>query len=57
MFILTLNVSLTVCCRPVRWRMSGMQNYNPEQIMLSAVTRRPSRDVNIMKEKLIFSGT
>uniref|UniRef100_A0A673Z6V8 Glycerophosphodiester phosphodiesterase domain containing 5 n=1 Tax=Salmo trutta TaxID=8032 RepID=A0A673Z6V8_SALTR len=33
----------------------GMQNYNPEQIMLSAVTRRPSRDVNIMKEKLIFS--
>uniref|UniRef100_A0A8C7RSP4 Glycerophosphodiester phosphodiesterase domain containing 5a n=1 Tax=Oncorhynchus mykiss TaxID=8022 RepID=A0A8C7RSP4_ONCMY len=38
-----------------KWRMSGMQNYNPEQIMLSAVTRRPSRDVNIMKEKLIFS--
>uniref|UniRef100_A0A674B9B7 Glycerophosphodiester phosphodiesterase domain containing 5 n=1 Tax=Salmo trutta TaxID=8032 RepID=A0A674B9B7_SALTR len=40
-----------------KWRMSGMQNYNPEQIMLSAVARRPSRDVNIMKEKLIFSGT
>ncbi|XP_069577260.1 glycerophosphodiester phosphodiesterase domain-containing protein 5 isoform X3 [Brachyistius frenatus] len=39
----------------IRWRMSGMQNYNPEQIMLSAVTRRCSRDVNIMKEKLIFS--
>ncbi|XP_024287445.1 glycerophosphodiester phosphodiesterase domain-containing protein 5 isoform X1 [Oncorhynchus tshawytscha] len=39
----------------IRWRMSGMQNYNPEQIMLSAVARRPSRDVNIMKEKLIFS--
>uniref|UniRef100_A0A3P8ZJJ0 GP-PDE domain-containing protein n=1 Tax=Esox lucius TaxID=8010 RepID=A0A3P8ZJJ0_ESOLU len=38
-----------------KWKMSGMQNYNPEQIMLSAVTRRPSRDVNIMKEKLIFS--
>ncbi|XP_041865176.1 glycerophosphodiester phosphodiesterase domain-containing protein 5 [Melanotaenia boesemani] len=37
-----------------KWRISGMQNYNPEQIMLSAV-RRPSRDVNIMKEKLIFS--
>lgn len=36
--------------------MSGMQNYNPEQIMLSAVVRRSSRDVNIMKEKLIFSG-
>ncbi|XP_056140588.1 glycerophosphodiester phosphodiesterase domain-containing protein 5 isoform X2 [Lampris incognitus] len=37
-----------------KWRVSGMQSYNPEQIMLSAV-RRPSRDVNIMKEKLIFS--
>lgn len=33
-----------------------MRSYNPEQIMLSAVVRRPSRDVNIMKEKLIFSG-
>ncbi|CAI5644382.1 glycerophosphodiester phosphodiesterase domain-containing protein 5 isoform X2 [Oreochromis niloticus] len=39
----------------IRWRMSGMQNYNPEHIMLSAVARRSSRDVNIMKEKLIFS--
>ncbi|XP_027014204.2 glycerophosphodiester phosphodiesterase domain-containing protein 5 isoform X1 [Tachysurus fulvidraco] len=39
----------------IRWRMSGMRSYNPEQIMLSAVVRRPSRDVNIMKEKLIFS--
>ncbi|XP_062391864.1 glycerophosphodiester phosphodiesterase domain-containing protein 5 [Sardina pilchardus] len=38
-----------------KWKMSGMQSYNPEQIMLSAVVRRPSRDVNIMKEKLIFS--
>ncbi|XP_017567411.2 glycerophosphodiester phosphodiesterase domain-containing protein 5 isoform X2 [Pygocentrus nattereri] len=38
-----------------KWRMSGMRSYNPEQIMLSAVVRRPSRDVNIMKEKLIFS--
>lgn len=38
-----------------KWRMSGMQSYNPEQIMLSAVARRPSRDVNIMKERLIFS--
>ncbi|KAF7663041.1 hypothetical protein LDENG_00219950 [Lucifuga dentata] len=38
-----------------KWRMSGIQNYNPEQIMLSAVVPRPSRDVNIMKEKLIFS--
>nr|XP_012777419.1 glycerophosphodiester phosphodiesterase domain-containing protein 5 isoform X2 [Maylandia zebra] len=39
----------------IRWRMSGMQNYNPEHIMLSGVARRSSRDVNIMKEKLIFS--
>uniref|UniRef100_A0A3Q4ASN4 GP-PDE domain-containing protein n=1 Tax=Mola mola TaxID=94237 RepID=A0A3Q4ASN4_MOLML len=39
-----------------KWRMSGMQNYNPEQIVLSAVAHRSSRDVNIMKEKLIFSG-
>nr|XP_033495995.1 glycerophosphodiester phosphodiesterase domain-containing protein 5 isoform X4 [Epinephelus lanceolatus] len=38
-----------------KWRMSGMQNCNPEQIMLSAVTCQSSRDVNIMKEKLIFS--
>ncbi|XP_067350795.1 glycerophosphodiester phosphodiesterase domain-containing protein 5 isoform X2 [Channa argus] len=40
----------------IRWRISGMQNCNPEQIMLSAVARRSSQDVNIMKEKLIFSG-
>lgn len=33
-----------------------MQNCNPEQIMLSAMTRQSSRDVNAMKEKLIFSG-
>ncbi|XP_062328607.1 glycerophosphodiester phosphodiesterase domain-containing protein 5 isoform X1 [Osmerus eperlanus] len=39
----------------IRWRMSGMRSYNPEQIMLSAAVRRASRDVNIMKEKLIFS--
>ncbi|XP_050958414.1 glycerophosphodiester phosphodiesterase domain-containing protein 5 isoform X1 [Labeo rohita] len=38
-----------------KWKMSGMRSYNPEQIMLSAVVRRPSRDVNLMKEKLIFS--
>uniref|UniRef100_A0A8C1VYX3 Glycerophosphodiester phosphodiesterase domain containing 5b n=1 Tax=Cyprinus carpio TaxID=7962 RepID=A0A8C1VYX3_CYPCA len=39
-----------------KWRMSGMRSYNPEQIMLSAAVRRSSRDVNNMKEKLIFSG-
>ncbi|XP_029026767.1 glycerophosphodiester phosphodiesterase domain-containing protein 5 isoform X2 [Betta splendens] len=38
-----------------RYRMSGMRSYNPEQIMLSAAVRRSSRDLNVMKEKLIFS--
>ncbi|XP_074497575.1 glycerophosphodiester phosphodiesterase domain-containing protein 5 isoform X3 [Sebastes fasciatus] len=41
----------------IRYRMSGMRSYNPEQIMLSAAAvRRSSRDLNVMKEKLIFSG-
>ncbi|XP_044057733.1 glycerophosphodiester phosphodiesterase domain-containing protein 5 isoform X1 [Siniperca chuatsi] len=39
----------------IRYRMSGMRSYNPEQIMLSAAVRRSSRDINVMKEKLIFS--
>ncbi|KAJ7990635.1 hypothetical protein DPEC_G00302440 [Dallia pectoralis] len=39
-----------------KWRMSGIRSYNPEQIMLSAAVGRSGRDVNIMKEKLIFSG-
>ncbi|KAM4627175.1 glycerophosphodiester phosphodiesterase domain-containing protein 5 isoform 1-T2 [Polymixia lowei] len=39
-----------------KFRTSGMRSYNPEQIMLSAAVRRSSRDINIMKEKLIFSG-
>ncbi|XP_050952758.1 glycerophosphodiester phosphodiesterase domain-containing protein 5-like [Labeo rohita] len=38
-----------------KWKISGMRSYNPEQIMLSNVVHRPSRDVNLMKEKLIFS--
>ncbi|XP_023700871.2 glycerophosphodiester phosphodiesterase domain-containing protein 5-like isoform X1 [Paramormyrops kingsleyae] len=38
-----------------RWRMSGMHRYNPEQIMLSAAVRRSSREVSLMKEKLIFA--
>uniref|UniRef100_A0A8C5AIS7 Glycerophosphodiester phosphodiesterase domain containing 5b n=1 Tax=Gadus morhua TaxID=8049 RepID=A0A8C5AIS7_GADMO len=38
-----------------KFRMSGMRSYNPEQIMLKAAGRRSSQDVNIMKEKLIFS--
>uniref|UniRef100_A0A8D3DZM4 Glycerophosphodiester phosphodiesterase domain containing 5b n=1 Tax=Scophthalmus maximus TaxID=52904 RepID=A0A8D3DZM4_SCOMX len=40
-----------------KYRMSGMRSYNPEQIMLSAAVRRSSRDMSVMKEKLIFSGT
>uniref|UniRef100_A0A8C6L0U3 Glycerophosphodiester phosphodiesterase domain containing 5 n=1 Tax=Nothobranchius furzeri TaxID=105023 RepID=A0A8C6L0U3_NOTFU len=39
-----------------KYRMSGMRSYNPEQIMLSATVRTSSRDMNVMKEKLIFSG-
>ncbi|XP_009185212.1 glycerophosphodiester phosphodiesterase domain-containing protein 5 isoform X3 [Macaca nemestrina] len=39
----------------IRWRLGGIRSYNPEQIMLSAAVRRTSRDVSIMKEKLIFS--
>lgn len=39
----------------IRYRLGSMRSYNPEQIMLSAAVRRSSRDVNIMKEKLIFS--
>ncbi|XP_029030221.1 glycerophosphodiester phosphodiesterase domain-containing protein 5 isoform X2 [Betta splendens] len=44
-----------LCLYCNRWRINGMHNCNPEQIMLSAVAQRSSRDVNIMKEKLIFS--
>ncbi|XP_035884696.1 glycerophosphodiester phosphodiesterase domain-containing protein 5 isoform X3 [Phyllostomus discolor] len=39
----------------IRWRLGGIRSYNPEQIMLSAAVHRSSRDVSIMKEKLIFS--
>ncbi|XP_051881650.1 glycerophosphodiester phosphodiesterase domain-containing protein 5-like isoform X1 [Pristis pectinata] len=38
-----------------KWRLGSMRTYNPEQIMLSAAVRRSSREVNIMKEKLIFA--
>lgn len=38
-----------------KWRLGGIRSYNPEQIMLSAAVHRSSRDVSIMKEKLIFS--
>ncbi|XP_051934433.1 glycerophosphodiester phosphodiesterase domain-containing protein 5 isoform X2 [Hippocampus zosterae] len=38
-----------------KYRTSGMRSYNPEQIMLNAAVRRSSRDLNVMKEKLIFS--
>ncbi|XP_043548415.1 glycerophosphodiester phosphodiesterase domain-containing protein 5 isoform X2 [Chiloscyllium plagiosum] len=43
--------------KELRWRLGSMRTYNPEQIMLSAAVRRSSKDVNIMKEKLIFAGT
>ncbi|XP_030601012.1 glycerophosphodiester phosphodiesterase domain-containing protein 5 isoform X4 [Archocentrus centrarchus] len=39
-----------------KYRTSGMRSYNPEQIMLNAAVRRSSGDINVMKEKLIFSG-
>ncbi|CAJ1064579.1 glycerophosphodiester phosphodiesterase domain-containing protein 5 isoform X2 [Xyrichtys novacula] len=52
--LVSLSVVIGIFCYQ-KWKMSGMQNYNPEQIMLSAVTRRTSREVNVMKEKLIFS--
>ncbi|XP_036976473.1 glycerophosphodiester phosphodiesterase domain-containing protein 5 isoform X3 [Acanthopagrus latus] len=52
--LLSLIIVIGIFCFQ-KWRMSGMQNYNPEQIMLSAVSHRTSRDVNIMKEKLILS--
>ncbi|KAM9812486.1 glycerophosphodiester phosphodiesterase domain-containing protein 5 isoform 2-T2 [Syngnathus typhle] len=38
-----------------KYRSSNMRSYNPEQIMLSAAVRKSSRDLNVMKEKLIFS--
>uniref|UniRef100_A0A452IHD2 GP-PDE domain-containing protein n=1 Tax=Gopherus agassizii TaxID=38772 RepID=A0A452IHD2_9SAUR len=38
-----------------KWRLGSIRTYNPEQIMLSAAVRKSSRDVKIMKEKLIFS--
>ncbi|XP_043548416.1 glycerophosphodiester phosphodiesterase domain-containing protein 5 isoform X3 [Chiloscyllium plagiosum] len=41
--------------KELRWRLGSMRTYNPEQIMLSAAVRRSSKDVNIMKEKLIFA--
>ncbi|XP_030294826.1 glycerophosphodiester phosphodiesterase domain-containing protein 5 isoform X2 [Sparus aurata] len=57
--LLSLIIVIGIFCfqnyHMIRWKMSGMQNYNPEQIMLSAVSHRTSRDVNIMKEKLILS--
>ncbi|XP_028320457.1 glycerophosphodiester phosphodiesterase domain-containing protein 5 isoform X2 [Gouania willdenowi] len=38
-----------------KYRTSGLRSYNPEQIMLNAAVRRSSRDINVMKEKLILS--
>ncbi|XP_076969664.1 glycerophosphodiester phosphodiesterase domain-containing protein 5 isoform X2 [Tamandua tetradactyla] len=49
-FILTVGIFVLQ-----KWRLGGIRSYNPEQIMLSAAVHRTSRDVSIMKEKLIFS--
>uniref|UniRef100_H2S7T4 Glycerophosphodiester phosphodiesterase domain containing 5 n=1 Tax=Takifugu rubripes TaxID=31033 RepID=H2S7T4_TAKRU len=39
-----------------RWRMSDAQHCNAEWIVLNAVRCHSNRDVNVMKEKLLFSG-
>lgn len=38
-----------------RYRMSCMNSYNPEQIVLTGAVHRSSRNLNVMREKLIFS--
>ncbi|XP_029704904.1 glycerophosphodiester phosphodiesterase domain-containing protein 5 isoform X2 [Takifugu rubripes] len=40
----------------IRWRMSDAQHCNAEWIVLNAVRCHSNRDVNVMKEKLLFSG-
>lgn len=54
-FIVIIGVFVLQNYHMIRWRLGSIRSYNPEQIMLSAAVRRSSRDVNIMKEKLIFS--
>ncbi|XP_010019630.1 PREDICTED: glycerophosphodiester phosphodiesterase domain-containing protein 5, partial [Nestor notabilis] len=54
-FIVIVGVFIFQNYHMIRWRFGSIRTYNPEQIMLSAAVRRSSRDVKIMKEKLIFS--
>uniref|UniRef100_A0A7N6FLF8 GP-PDE domain-containing protein n=1 Tax=Anabas testudineus TaxID=64144 RepID=A0A7N6FLF8_ANATE len=54
-FAVVIGIFIFQSYHMIRYRMSGMRSYNPEQIMLSAAVRRSSRDINVMKEKLIFS--
>ncbi|XP_036715840.1 glycerophosphodiester phosphodiesterase domain-containing protein 5 isoform X5 [Balaenoptera musculus] len=54
-FILIVGIFVLQNYHLIRWRLGGIRSYNPEQIMLSAAVHRTSRDVSIMKEKLIFS--
>ncbi|XP_072248981.1 glycerophosphodiester phosphodiesterase domain-containing protein 5 isoform X3 [Leuresthes tenuis] len=55
-FAVVIGIFIFLNYHTIRYRMSGMRSYNPEQIMLSAAVRTSSRDINVMKEKLIFSG-
>uniref|UniRef100_A0A8C5RR93 GP-PDE domain-containing protein n=1 Tax=Laticauda laticaudata TaxID=8630 RepID=A0A8C5RR93_LATLA len=55
-FVIIVGIFIFQNYHLIRWRFGSIRTYNPEQIMLSAAVRRSSRDVNIMKEKLIFSG-
>ncbi|XP_029140447.1 glycerophosphodiester phosphodiesterase domain-containing protein 5 [Protobothrops mucrosquamatus] len=54
-FVIIVGIFIFQNYHLIRWRFGSIRTYNPEQIMLSAAVRRSSRDVNIMKEKLIFS--
>ncbi|XP_061828724.1 glycerophosphodiester phosphodiesterase domain-containing protein 5 isoform X1 [Nerophis lumbriciformis] len=54
-FVVVVGIFILQNYHMIRYRTSGMRSYNPEQIMLSAAVRRSSRDLNVMKEKLIFS--
>ncbi|XP_072248979.1 glycerophosphodiester phosphodiesterase domain-containing protein 5 isoform X1 [Leuresthes tenuis] len=54
-FAVVIGIFIFLNYHTIRYRMSGMRSYNPEQIMLSAAVRTSSRDINVMKEKLIFS--
>ncbi|XP_060538720.1 glycerophosphodiester phosphodiesterase domain-containing protein 5 isoform X1 [Pantherophis guttatus] len=54
-FVIIVGIFIFQNYHLIRWRFGSIRTYNPEQIMLSAAVRRSSREVNIMKEKLIFS--